>query len=585
MQIKTMEPKTMEANRMEPQTMKPNVKRVKIARIKPSLNSLGTSFTRSFQALSLQQDSALKTVMHKLKTQPEPTYLKVLQPYIFNDDNPEPKQHPFPLTGTLLTGGTIKAPPEIMWHSMIQRAHDIDAGVVLADNDIVSSPELFCFFMDIDIKSSTTLPSLVAIMELVLLCKAAVKASFTEEAKSDTRMTVLLSTPKPIWNENQTKHAIKVGIHLVFSNVIVRQVQAIHLTNKIIAAVAASMPEFAQSIDLDPFKDKQVNLRPAFSLKRGTCVTCQNIESSGCPTCHGSGRSYDPSVYVPLFVFAHDGTQTNIKRWSTYMRLKFSTIRAAESAKISTGYVDTPNEIQNKATNTKHGAKHKGEQRIINTRYTKNESTDLDPAVHVNVTEDLMRALQSIIPYKTLGIVKITHNETRNMMFIDVVGDGQYMCIIKGKGTGYIAHKSNRVFFILNLKNMSLQQHCYDAECRRTRKDYKKDCVITFPRGVQQSLATNLGVNFKGKTFVMPRSFVPVVNNFSLDIKEMAMATPVTQKRKPGKQEVDDDNTNVSKKACINESRDFALRCKQLASLHEQKKSQVEAFRREGLYL
>ena len=505
----------------------------KSCRSSPNLECLDLPFEQTYRRLCVLQMDTIRELNSSRKSRNiSSQYFARLNKYIFDKgEKPKPKNHPFMNTGSLWTGGVIAAPPEDAWDSLKERANDVDSGFVLSDNEIVTSPELFAFFLDVDFKTRGFLPSMQDIISLTNICQSSVRNAFKSDTKVDVKVTLLLSTPKPVWDEEDDKTAVKMGFHIIFPNVLVRSTQAHHLCDLVESSVARELPKFIGSIDKGPYKSSGSNLRPAWSHKRGTCVSCHGIESEDCHVCSGSGRSFDPSVYVPMFMFDSSGAQLEIKRLSTYLRLRASTIRSAPGTRLTTGYIVEPVECDEKSKTGKHGAKFKAEQKSLASRYSHPDIKEMDPTTLSQLFAHLNNTLQSIPLYKNCAVQKMSSNG--KMMFIDIIGDNSQHCVIKGKGESRVNHRSNRVFLCLHLKSMCLGFYCYDSECKKERKNYKKACTLQIEHSSKVEIMKLLGL--KGipgeaggkrvnRHFVKRPNFIPpenkTLNSSSVDKKK-----------------------------------------------------------------
>ena len=435
---------------------------------------LGQNFNTAYSAATIQQRKDVAAILKRKVpslTYGDSTYLQFLSKY------QKSTKSEFSTSLTMWNGGTINAPVEVMFESLKYRASDIDRGLVLTDNELVSSPDLFHFFVDVDIKTSGRLPDVKQLLDMARISQQAVTECFE---KIDAKMTVLLSIPKPVWNADLDKRKMKLGMHLVFPNVTVRSNHARHLCAAVREAVGKHAPKFIDTIDDDPYGSGNVTrLRPPYAHKIDTCINCHNIDATDCEVCSGMGRCVIPSTYIPTYLISHNGEDMSLKNMSTLNRLYVATIRAAPGEKLSSGYKEHVEENE----------KYNDTQKQLNKRKRFTAVTSVD---NVPMFDEVGKLLL-FNGFKDLAIRKISQGQ--NCYFIDVVGEQSKMCPIKGAGQ-IMAHQKNSIFFMLMTggKKLLLLLGCYDAECKKNRSKMKKKLQYCIPYENEVSIRQILGL-------------------------------------------------------------------------------------------
>jgi hypothetical protein len=461
----------------------------------------GMTFNSIFQSVVLQQQDQFNTIRGKVIGANSKFYAK-LTSYIHKSSNNESGYFCY---GTFFNGGTLFVNPEHLRNAYDSMGQDIDSGVLLCFNEMVPVENNgFRMFVDMDFKTMKILPTIDEIVDLTSICQETVKNSFDNNV--DAKVMILLSSPKPVFGKTAKDHRIKVGVHIVFPNVIVNYVSAITIADRYIALMAKKYPQFVSAIDTQPYKRTTVSLRAPYNHKVTDCFSCQrSIDMPSCNTCKGSGRCIEPSVYIPGLYYDNDFKCISIKSMSTATRYRCSSILPWHGQTITTGCrVQTMPSIL--AINNNDGARYVSEQRrlavIANSGITVLNSDD-----YRVLFELFARAINSIPTHRELVVRDMKHDEERKFIYINVVGDTQKMCRILGGGEKYIEHHSNRISFRFEykLQKQYLRQCCFDKECSKNAKlkHIKSKIVVPLSDDVRRAICRELN-DKRGSAYILP---------------------------------------------------------------------------------
>lgn len=386
----------------------------------------------------------------------------------------EPKH---PLRMTFFNGGKAHFPYDI-WNDIFRlRSVDICNKILLFDNEIAHSDEGIKLFFELDYRSKKEVPCNETILKHIYVLIDVVRQYYRKlEHKLDFSTWVLLSSPKPKYVNDELYPIIAMGCHLIFRNIVVNCEQAKQICHSANLQLE-SQYGIKNVVDIACYKNCTATLRPIYCRKLEVCFYCLNDDDLrlNCEKCFCRGKTPSGSIYTPSYLIDNDGNSFFSKsELESYVTNDMEKIIKETSIIPSKKYMFTngfcipdgfchyiPNEFRSKhKEDINKNYIFKQDRNVIGRR--KNISKITDEFCLKRIREIVMD-YHGAYKHDTMLLSSVSTNDDK--IFVDLKGYGRSFCRVKHEnGTN---HKSNRIFFILCMKNYTITQFCYDNDCKK----------------------------------------------------------------------------------------------------------------------
>ena len=464
--------------------------------------------------------------------------------------NQEDKEGRCFMFATLFSGGRFIVPHHEYISCLQKYAHDVKNGVHMTVNEISNNTVGIKAFFELDYRFESMIPSDDTVFKHCRMAQDLMQQCF--HAGTDCYMCVAKCQHK-IKNTSKGK-VVAAGVHVVFPHINLTTCMLRKLMLCLDARITKDDPTYSGVVDVASVRKSVASLRMIYSHKMDTCGDCRyrfSLDYSKqqenqalptttlptndewmldeqkfyslqqnrppvdliaaeeersvsndvryivpCATCRQMGKVLAPSVYVPSMAV---DSSNNVVSSSAFMAMGVQehvamfSIVPTEIAKFTPLARTMPSDMPDTGDviPREDEISFKGERRIVNCqKKAKNTDTMLRreyPQLYAVVQEmvqsswpQYVHTIVDSVTLRTLG------NRKRVTLFVNVKGKNARHCLYKGD-----AHRSNRIYFHLDLFNRVMKLACYDGECRKNNNTtHEKPISLE----IRRQLLCSLGV-------------------------------------------------------------------------------------------
>lgn len=356
---------------------------------------------------------------------------------------------------------------------------DVRNDTIFYQNDI--SHDYCKLFFELDFTSKRTTPDADQI-QCFTNGILHVVSTFFQRPRTEFSLWVLRRKGTISIHKDGKSVSISSGCHIIFRDIVVDSHVGRHLVNMCNAELR-SMYNLDDAIDIQPYSSSMLKLRPAFSSKIRSCPGCfydrrlnvaqDQLLFGRCGLCLGKGKVACGAVYKPVYYY-HDGIYIHGDTLRAKVNSNLTTVlrecsiipideggRRMPSTTYTQTSVITPaqTKVSLSVPSFARNIASPGDNTYKNG--TKLKST-------IPVPEVLLPAIRSMVEWydRDYRGCSITHCIVvyRRYLIIHLKGPLRHLCKIKCRTP--TRHKSNSIYFQIDIQTKRMIQKCYDGECK-----------------------------------------------------------------------------------------------------------------------
>lgn len=363
--------------------------------------------------------------------------------------------------------GVAKFNPGV-WDQVLRHiAEDIDNDNMIFFNEKASGPLPYRFAYEIDLLSDKVIPDGVLLNKVIWKCHNII-TTYCPEAPCD--FVVLSRPPKPKMKKDTKKNEVwyvSQGLHVIYPNLFITTKMGRQIVHHMESIMDAQGKPFVGIVDtiFNSVADG-ARLRMPYSFKTPfDCPVCKNLPSirQECESCERRGTVICPYYYRPWKRFNRIQEEIEFPV-SKYDILKLCTINAPTHSLPR--YVIPP-----LAPIKPDVLRSKRKRKVDYPNETSFKGTELKQP-----TDVLKEAIVEFRPdMKNIVIDKVTKQQKWKKVIVNVRGEGQHNCKIKGS-----PHGSNRIYFEFDFEKYVILQRCFNEDCKKQWSEHWKECYNNY---------------------------------------------------------------------------------------------------------
>jgi hypothetical protein len=376
-----------------------------------------------------------------------------------------------PMRVTYFNGGKGNFPLNRWDDIWKMRAVDYENDVLGFGNDFAYSSDGIRLIFELDYRSKHKCMEKSDMLNHAMELQNMVKTFYpNNERHIDTTMCIMTCQPKPKYVNDHVEFLISSGMHIVFPYIIVnsQQGEQFQHTGDIVLQRKFGLRNVVDNCYTTMF----ARLRPIHSHKRESCTVCFNLDDfkGQCEYCIGRGKVTSPSTYGLSMIIDGSGNSRarKLAEMDVYAKMKLSSIVNID--RKPTCNFNIPRNVEKLVPLPKCKSKCSHIPIMISQRSrgpNEPSANNLSTVTDVGILESITKIVETYgMAYKGTCVDEVKYNKT--MLYITLKGNGMKYCNVK---TPPGNHGSNRIRFIINRKNMTLTQSCFNLTCVSTLKD------------------------------------------------------------------------------------------------------------------
>lgn len=360
------------------------------------------------------------------------------------------------LRSTFLSGGCLYTNQSQHFDSMVHKAADIARGVILTDVDIAYCDEGIRVHFELDYRTSSgPFPTKECFQTHLDLIHKAVCDCYPQE-KNLTMWVATCQEKRKFSRSNLTEPKLAWGAHVVFPCLLATTDTLRRIAQVIDTRLTNLSDGWEDVVDTSSYRAESATLRPCYSYKSGPCLRCKAdpelIESSFDVPCDCQhGRRLDPSIYTFWGIVPSSG---EVQAPPTVEEtLRQMTIVAPVGSQVTAKFHLTPDMMKESSV------------AVTTKKKRKTSAPRKTTVINAHDAPDGHKILRVIIgrfhtDYAHVALDRV-HVDKNKVMTICVKGRGCHTCPYVGRD-----HTSNRVYFVLHLRQSTISIKCYSRQCR-----------------------------------------------------------------------------------------------------------------------